>query len=167
MTSPNFAPWVQPIAERLRAGRGQIVEAARAVPDAQWSQPSPVERWTYQDVLSHLAAGDVFCQIVLTAVASGGELDLRPASAEREARTARILEERRSRTIDQLIAEVEAEGQETQELLARLTDSDEVVEVDTSRSTGAPMSLAEFLRVFPMHDREHLAHLRSAREAAR
>jgi uncharacterized protein (TIGR03083 family) len=167
VTSHTFARWVEPMALQLRDGRRQIVEVAQAIPPDAWGQSSPVEGWTYKDVVSHLAAGDVFCQIVLTAVASGGELDLRPASAEREARTARIVEERRSRTVDELIAEVESEGQETQELLARLTGSDEVVEVYTSRSTGAPMSLAEFLRVFPMHDREHLAHLRSAREAAR
>lgn len=167
MTSHMFARWVEPMALQLRDGRRQIVEVAQAIPPDAWGQSSPVEGWTYKDVVSHLAAGDVFHQIVISAVVDGGELDLRPVSGEREARTARILKERRGRTTHELIEEVESEGQETQNLLARLTDSHEVVEVYTSRSTGAPMSLAEFVRVFPMHDREHLAHLRSAREAVR
>ena len=167
MTSHNFARWVEPIALQLRDGRRQIVEVAQAIPPDAWGQSSPVEGWTYKDVLGHLAAGDVFHQIVISAVLDGGELDLRPVSGEREARTARILKERRGRPSHELIAEVEAEGQETRKLLARLTQPDELVEVYTSRTTGAPISLGEFLRLFPMHDREHLAHLRSVREAVR
>jgi len=159
VTSHTFPRWVEPIAEQLRDGRRQIVEGAQAIPPDAWGRSSPAPGWTYKDALSHLAAGDVFHQIVLSAVLDGGELDLRPVSAEREARTARILKEGRSRTIDELIAEVESEGQETQKLLARLTDSDELVEVCTSRSAGSPISLGEFLRAFPIHDREHLAHL--------
>ena len=160
-----FVPWVEPIALQLRGGRKQIVEVAQALPTDAWDESSPVEGWTYKDVLSHLSAGDVFHQIVTNAVLDGGELDLRPVSGEREARTTQILKERRGRTTHELIAEVEAEGQQTQELLARLTESDELVEVYTSRSTGAPMRLGDFLRVFPVHDQEHLAHLRTALEA--
>ena len=59
--------------------------------------------------------------------------------------------------MQELIAEVAAEGEETQELLGRLDEADE-----ERRQEDAPMSLGEYLRFFPTHDRDHLAQLRTA-----
>lgn len=70
---------------------------------------------------------------------------------------ARLLEDRAGRSVEELIAEVQAEGQETQELLARLTEEHEPL-----RREGAPMSLGDYLRGFPNHDRQHSAQLRTA-----
>ena len=82
--------------------------------------------------------------------------------AELDARNAGYREERLNVTVEQLIAEAQAEGEETQDLLAQLTDADE-----KRRQADAPMGLAEYLRMFPSHDQEHLAHLRTAQEATR
>ena len=56
-----------------------------------------------------------------------------------------------------VLAEVQAEGEETQELLARLTDDDE-----NRTQNDTPMSLGEYLRGFPNHDREHEVELATA-----
>lgn len=70
---------------------------------------------------------------------------------------ARLLEERATCSVEELVQEVRAEGEETQELLARLTEAHEPL-----RGRDAQMSLGEYLRGFPGHDREHLAELRAA-----
>jgi len=154
----TFASWVEPVVAQLRESRRQIVELARSIPAEAWSKPSPDEGWTHKDTLTHLATGDWVCQTVLRAAVANEPLDM-AAFADIDAGNARRLEERAGRTVEELIAEVEAEGAETQELLARLTEADE-----ERRQEDAPMSLGEYLRMFPQHDQGHLADLRTALE---
>jgi hypothetical protein len=157
MTFRSFVPWVEPIAAQLREGRSQIVEAARAVPVEAWARPSPSSGWTYRDLLVHLAVGDWVCQTVLRAVVANERLDVAATFGSVDAGNERLRQERTSRSVEELIAEVEAEGEETQGLLAELTDADE------SRSEeDAPMNLGQYLREFPGHDRAHLEELRTA-----
>ena len=54
MASRSFAPWVEPVAARLREGRAEIVELARSVPPEAWSRPSPNPGWRCKDLLAHL-----------------------------------------------------------------------------------------------------------------
>ena len=119
MTWRAFAPWVEPVAARLREGRAQIVELARSIPPEAWPRPSPNSGWTYRDLLVHLAVGDWVCQTVLRAVVANERLDVAATFASVDAGNERLRQERASRSIEELIAEVEAEGEETQELLAR------------------------------------------------
>ncbi len=155
MATRTFAPWVEPIAARLRDSRRDIVIVAHSVPDEVWDRPSPNEVWTYKDLLAHLATGDWVCQGVLRAVTNraGYFVD------EIDDGNARLLEERRRMSVSDLIAEVEAEGEETQELLAELKEEHE----ELTRE-GAPMSLGHYLQMFPGHDEQHLAQLRTALE---
>jgi hypothetical protein len=63
--------------------------------------------------------------------------------------------------VEELIAELEAEGEETQELLSQLGPGDENL-----RQDDIPMSLGEGLsNDAGGHDREHLAQLRMALES--
>ena len=166
MSSTEFAAWVQIIAAELREGRRQIVEVARAVPVDRWDRASSVDGWTYKDILSHLAAGDIFCQAVVSAVIGGGPVDLREFGSAREERTANILRQRRQRPISELLDEVKSEGLRTEALISRLTDEDEAVSVTISNSTGAATTLGAYLRAFPDHDKEHIAQLRTIAEVA-
>ncbi len=147
---------MEPIAAQLRESRRQIVELARATPAEAWSQPSPNPNWTYRDLLAHLAVGDWVCQTVLRAATSKEPLDM-AAFADVDSPNALLLEERVGRSVEELIAEVAQEAEETQELLANLTEDDEV-----RTQEDAPMSLGEYLGGFPEHDQQHLADLRSA-----
>jgi len=161
MAERTFAPWVEPIAAQLRQGRAEIVELAHTIPGDAWRRQSPLPGWTYKDVLGHLAVGDWVCQTVLRSVVEDRPFDM-GILAELDARNARYREERLNTTVERLIAEAEAEGEETQDLLAQLNDAEE-----KRQQADAPMGLAEYLRMFPSHDQEHLAHLGAAREAAR
>ena len=158
MTDRTFAPWVGPIAKPLREGRAQVIRAAHQMLPELWRTPSPLPGWSYQDVLAHLASSDTSgLHLVLRAVIAREPVDASLLS-EVDARNARNVEERRGRTVAELIAELEEAGEETQELLSRLTEDDQEL-----RQEDIPMSLGEGLGGDPGgHDREHLAQFRKA-----
>jgi uncharacterized protein (TIGR03083 family) len=157
MTTRTFAQWVVPSAEQLRQSRTEIARTARQLLPEHWSMPSPLEGWSYKDLLAHLATGDRVFQTVLRAVTAGEPLDIAKINLDYvNAGNGRLLEERKERPVEELIVEVEAEGEKTQELLAKLSDADE-----GRTQEGAPMSLAEGVRSFPGHDRDHLAQLKT------
>ena len=153
----TFAPWVAPIAAQIREGRGQVIRAAQQMLPEQWRMPSPLPGWSYQDVLAHLAVGDWVCQTVLRAATANERLDM-AAIADLDGTNERYRQERAGRSVEELLVEVEEEGEETQELLSRLTEDDKEL-----RQEDIPMSLGEGLARDPGgHDREHLAQLRQA-----
>jgi uncharacterized protein (TIGR03083 family) len=157
MTERTFALWVEPIAAKLRESRAQVADLARSIPAEAWSQPSPLPGWTYKDLLAHLAPSE-YLNTVLRAVLANELVDV-SIFAQVDARNAQQLEERRDRSVEELIAELEAGNSQTQELLSRLAEADE-----SRRQADIPMSLGEGLRGFLEHDPEHLAQLRTALE---
>ncbi len=162
MTAKTFAPWVEPIAAELAGNRAAIVETARSLGAEAWQRPSPLDGWAYRDLLTHLATGDWVCQHILRSVLANETLNVGQIIDMNwvDQGNAKLLQERRGRSVQELIAEVEAEGEETQELLTKLTD-----EHEGQTQEGAPMTLAAYLgAVFPGHDRDHLAQLRTALE---
>jgi hypothetical protein len=161
MSDHTFAPWVAPGAAELRETRAEVVSVARQLPLERWDQPSPLEGWAYRDLLAHLATGDWVFQTVLSAVTKDRDANLSFINPDFvNAGNAERVAGRRTRPIEDVIAEVAQEGEETQALLARLTPEDESYE-----RPGLPMTLVEGLRRFPGHDRDHVAQLRTALES--
>jgi uncharacterized protein (TIGR03083 family) len=156
MTARTFAPWVEPIAAQLRAGRSQIAETARNMPAEAWDRPSPNEGWSNKDLLAHLAFSDWALQSGLRTILDGQPLRV-SEFANVDDMNARGVRERRGRSIDDLAAEVETEADETQELLARLSDEQERLTPE-----DVPVTFGEYLRRYIGHDRAHLAELRGA-----
>ena len=156
MTERTFVAWVKPIAAELRETRAAIVEVARRAPAEAWSKPSPNDGWTCKDLLAHLATGDWVLQGVLGLV-TGGEGRLITGIEEVNEGNAARIEARRETPPAALADEVEAMGERTQELLAKLQESHESLKGD-----NVPMSLGDYLRGFPDHDRDHLNDLRTA-----
>ena len=157
MTTRTFAPWVEPIAAQLGESRAEIARTARRFLPDLWTMPSPLPGWTYKDLLAHLAVGDWVCQSILQAVVANKAADLSILNQLNE-RNEQYRRERAATSVEELIAELEAEGEETQELLSKLSDADE-----DRKQEGAPMSLGQYLKdAFPGHDRDHLDQLRTA-----
>jgi uncharacterized protein (TIGR03083 family) len=156
MTTRTFAAWVEPIAAELRASRAEIARTAQKLLPEHWTMPSPLPGWTYKDVLAHLAVGDWVCQSILGAVVANKPADL-SILGQLNDRNEQYRRERVERTVEDLITELAAESEETQELLSKLSDGDE-----GRKQEDAPMSLGEYLRIFPDHDRGHLGELRTA-----
>ena len=158
MTTRTFAPWVEPVATQLREGRSEIVRTARGLLPEHWSMPSALPGWTYRDLLAHLAGDTGKGSLeVMRAAADHRALDPRDFLEGADALNARDVEQRRDRSVDELIAEIEADGAQWQDLLSHLREGD-----GEMRWSGFPMSLGEYLRILVPHDREHLAQLKSA-----
>lgn len=162
MTTRTFVAWVEPIAAELREGRAQIADVARSAAADAWSQPTSYEGWTCRDVLAHLA-GDTGkgSSAAMRAAVTRRTPDPAPFAAGVDALNARDVEERKQRTMVDIIAEIEADGEEWQELLSQLTEADEEV-----RWAGFPWKLGGYLRILAQHDQDHLADLRTALEAS-
>jgi uncharacterized protein (TIGR03083 family) len=157
-TKLEFTPWVAPIAGRMARTRAAIIEVARGLPDEAWSRPSPNDGWTYHDLLAHLADDtEKNLHAAVRAVAAGRDID--PALWDDiDSRNARGVRDRRSRSIDELLAEIERDGEAMQELLTQIADEAEHRTQPEIRGT-----FGTFLRDgLAGHDAFHLAQLRTA-----
>ena len=162
MTARTFAAWVAPSAEQLREGRIEIARTARKLLPEHWSMLSPLEGWAYKDLLAHLASGDWVFQSMLRAVLGEGEpIALKPGF-DVNAGNAQRIDERKERSAEELIAEVESEGEATQELLARLPEDLDRGQVVGRMQDGTPVTLQQWVRGFPRHDTGHGAQLKTA-----
>jgi uncharacterized protein (TIGR03083 family) len=156
----TFARWVEPLARTLARDRADVIAFARSTPPDFWSRASAVDGWTNHDLLAHLAGGnDQLVQTLLRAIATGATLPPSELQPDTDAENARRIEARRSWSVDDLIAYLERDGADMQDLLSRLTDADGEL-----RPEGLGLSVGQFLRIVEheRHDYEHLAQLRSS-----
>ena len=165
MSHSGFAPWVEPIAQRDREAREELLRFARSIPDEPWSLQSPLDGWTCRDVLAHLA-GDTgkWFENILYSVLRDEPLDATRFGPEADINLLNTLDivTRRSHTVLELLAEIESDTRKHEEMLSSLTD-------DHEHQLLAPysISLGEFLTSREAgnrggHDREHLAHIQAA-----
>lgn len=164
MRTRTFARWVEPYAAQLRENRAQVIAFARSLPAEAWERPSPLPGWTYKDLLAHIGRGnDQLFQQLLRTVVAGKPIDTKMFAVDTDQANAQGVGERRDRTAEELIAELEEESEEIQELLSQLTDEHEHL-----RQDDPPFHFKGYLRFVvreESHDREHLAQLRTALEA--
>jgi uncharacterized protein (TIGR03083 family) len=153
-----FAPWVEPVARILAEDRRAVIEFVRSVRAESWDELSALEGWTRKDVLAHLAGGnDQMLQLVLRAVVAGERIDPAMLNPDTNAENARRVVERRSWTIDALVAELKRDDDEVQSLLSQLRSAHEPLKL-----AGSPLTLGQFLDIVrhERHDMEHLAQMR-------
>jgi uncharacterized protein (TIGR03083 family) len=163
MTERTFLPWVEPIAKQLREGRADVARTAQKLLPEHWTMPSPLEGWTYKDLLAHLASGDWVFQWMLRGALGRDQFDLveRGFDYVNEGNKQRILE-RRNRSVEELIAEVRSEGEATQALLAELTGDIDVKKEIGKRPSGEPITTELWIQGFPAHDKTHGDQLKTA-----
>lgn len=163
MTARTFVSWVQQPAEQLRLSRAEVARTARQLLPEHWLLPSPLEGWTYKDLLAHLATGDWFFQTMLREVLGIEKgMPLEQATSFVDEGNARQLAERKKTSVEELIDEAEVEGEDTQELLSRITDTIDQTAVIWHRPNGDPVTLEQWATGFPNHDKIHLAQLKTA-----
>jgi hypothetical protein len=155
MATRTYASWVEPIAREFRDARGAVIDFARSAPEGYWAQPAADEDWRNKDLLAHLAAGtDKQLQKLLRAVVARQRVD--PSwfgSGERQ--NAQDIAARRDWPVEKIIDELIADGDEVDELLSQLKD-----EHEGGRQKEFDQTLADALRIFPPHERDHLEELR-------
>jgi Mycothiol maleylpyruvate isomerase N-terminal domain len=158
MPERTFVEWVEPIAATLAEDRRQVIAFARSASAEIWAQSSDVDGWSYKDILAHLAGGnDLMLQRLLRSVVAHEPLDPSLPHLDTDVENARGVEARRDWPLEALIAELERDGDEVQDLLARLTTDDEHLHPDAfSISVGRFLQIVEEER----HDLLHLEQLR-------
>jgi hypothetical protein len=147
----------------MREGRFEVRRTAEKFLPEMWTMPSPLEGWTYKDLLAHLASGEWVFQTMLRQTL-GIEKTL-PAQATLEFvndGNAQRLSERKDTSVEQLIDEIATAGETTQELLSKLTDEIAPSTVAWHRPNGEPVSLEQWISGFPQHDVSHGAQLKTA-----
>lgn len=155
----TFVSWVEPLAKRFREDKDEVVRFAREAPAQAWDKPSAIDGWSCKDLLAHLASNDDI-RYILHSVIEKTPLDASRLVIGGAAQlNADNVAERRGRSVEELIAELEAHEEETQELLAELTGED-----GERRQGDLPMSLGEGLASDALlgHYQEHLAQMRKA-----
>jgi hypothetical protein len=159
MSEHTIATWVAPTAAVLEADRIEVLAFARSAPVGLWDQPCVLDGWTYKDILAHLAGGnDLLLQKLLRSVVAREAVDPALFQLDTDGENARGVEERREWPLDRLIAELERDHAEVQQLLSRLTDEDRGL-----RWSGFSLSLGDLLHVIEeeRHDFIHLEQMRA------
>ena len=163
MTTRTFLPWVDGPAKQLRESRIEVRRTAEKFLPDLWTMPSPLEGWTYKDLLAHLASGEWVFQTMLRDVL-GIEKKL-PEQASMDyvnEGNAERLAARQDTSVEELIAEVATAGETTQELLSQLTEAIDPTMVVWRRPNGDPVTLEQWISGFPQHDVTHGAQLKTA-----
>jgi uncharacterized protein (TIGR03083 family) len=157
---------VEPIAATDRKVRADLREFVQSLTAEDWQRPSTFPGWTCRDVLAHLAGdSEKMFAYILSSVIDGKPLDSARVGPEApvDDANARDVEARRGRSVDELLAEIEAEGENRQDLYAQLTDAHRNL-----RQAEYPITFGEYVSGNPGgHVREHLAQLRVALDGAR
>ena len=163
MTTRTFLPWVEGPAKQMRESRIEVRRTAEKLLPELWTMPSPLEGWTYKDLLAHLASGEWVVQMMLRTVL-GIEKEL-PEQASLEFvndGNAERLAARKDTSIEELIAEITSTGEATQDLLSKLTENTQPSLAVWHRPNGDPVTLEQWLTGFPQHDVTHGAQLKTA-----
>jgi hypothetical protein len=74
---------------------------------------------------------------------------------------AQRIAERKERSAEELIAEVESEGEATQDLLARLPEALDLGQIVGRMRNGTPVTVQMWMQGFPRHDADHGAQLKT------
>jgi hypothetical protein len=147
----------------MRESRIEVRRTAEKFLPDLWTMPSPLEGWTYKDLLAHLASGEWVFQTMLRNV-----LGIEKSLPEQATMTyvddgnATRLAERKDASIDELIAEITETGETTQDLLSKLTDDSGASTVVWRRPNGDPVTLEQWISGFPQHDVTHGDQLKTA-----
>jgi len=154
----TYASWVEPIAAKDRESRDELFAFVRRLTVEDWMRPSPMDGWTLKDLLAHLAGGTgKNFQTILEAVVGRQQVD--PAVLDDpDERNRRDVEDRRDKSVGELLSEIKGEGEAIDLLLARLIEEDKDL-----RQDSIPVSLGEGLSQDPGgHYRTHLEDFKEA-----
>jgi uncharacterized damage-inducible protein DinB len=148
----SYPQWAEPSAKALEQSRQNIDQIAGEISDDAWGKDSGYSGWSIKDHLSHLAGSHEGVQEVLQNVLDGNDPDF-----SRFLNLDAINEETRQKFLSAPVPELRANFKEasgrTLELIGKLDDSHGEVKF-------GPMTMAQALQGFSMHDLEHLEQLK-------
>lgn len=141
----------------------ELEALAAALSPEQWAALTENPGWSCHDLLAHLATGDWVMQRLVRDALAGRDLswwwhgiDLDGGNAERVAAG-------RSRTADELLADLRAQQTDSLALWELLEERH--LQTIMPHWRGGFWTVREYLQGFPEHDRYHIGQLRAAAEA--
>lgn len=159
----------QHVIARLAEEREAFVAWVRTVPEEQWANVAHGGMWRARDYVAHLASIDPLLVAIVRGFQSGS--DTARDSAGRtfsidEWNDERILE-RRDRTTEELLAELEAHRPALNDAIAEFTDEqlDQTFHFGGDKSRAPrDVKVGDFLRGLVYHDRWHMEDAKRALE---
>lgn len=150
-------PAIEAAIDRLHVADRDLLRAVDSVADDAWDRPSPDARWTYRDVLAHVASNELRVHARLGSVfGEADEAELK-AINDIDGWNQREVEERRSRSVRELVDELEAHRQETLRLLGRFRPGH--LSTPITLADGSTCNALEYIDMFTRHISAHAAQL--------
>jgi hypothetical protein len=147
-------------------GRDGLLRVIYSVADDAWDEPAAENpEWTNRDMLAHLAANDLRAHVRFHAVLrEGDEAEVEAVNRTDEWNQARV-DERRGRTVRQLIDELVNNRDQTMALLSRMKP--EHLSQTLTLSRDRAVTIPTYLPMFREHEAIHAGHLVPASRARR
>ncbi len=160
-----FLPEIEEKFRLMFRCREGLLRAVYSVADDTWDEESALPGWTYKNILAHLASNDIRHHIrlrVLLGEADRAQLD---ALEDVDGWNQRALEERRDRSVRELIDEMAAHRYELLLILSRLRPEDLFAVV--TLPDGSAWSPPDYIEMFSGHEARHAGQLVAGSRARR
>jgi len=166
---PQKLSFLAEIEEKMRLmvrTQDGLIRAAYSAADDAWDEESSAcPGWTYHDILAHIASNERRLQIRLrSAMGEAPEAELASLN-DVDAWNREAVEERKGRSIRELVDELAAGRQGTIQVLSRVQEQHLRGEVTLARGQSVP--LLEFIERFSAHTSRHAGQLVPASRARR
>jgi len=156
-------PAIEAAIDDLRVAHRELFRAVDSVADEAWDEPSPDPDWTYRDVLAHVASNELRVHARLRSVfGQADEAELK-AINDIDGWNQRAVEERRGRSVPELLDELAAHRQETLRLLSDFRPKH--LSTPITLADGSTCNVLEYIDMFTRHESEHAAQLAAARRS--
>ncbi|MBA4179317.1 MAG: hypothetical protein C0506_01900 [Anaerolinea sp.] len=156
-----MTPEVEAILNELDGHRVQFAALCRGLTSGQLGRPVPNSSWIVKDYISHLATIDGPVGGMFRTLHDGGETGIRGADGERwnvDSWNESRVQERRGKTVDELLEEAARARTILRGHLARLTSDDLAKTIKFAGDARRPASeipLLQYLRGWCKHDVMH------------
>ena len=161
----TFLPQIEEKFRLMHRYREGLLRAVYSVADDAWDEESPCPGWTSRDVLAHVASNELRVHARLRALL--GE----PHEAELEALrdeagwNQAAVQERRGRSVRQLVDELAANRHQTLRLLSRLQPQH--LSAPIALADGSTCNVLPYIDMFTGHESGHASNLVPASRARR
>ena len=163
----TFLPEIEATFRALSRYREGFLRAVYSLAEDAWDEAGPDPGWTYRDALAHVASNGLRIQTRLRALL--GQRDEAELEALREGDghswNQRAVEERRGRSVSELVDELAAGRHETLRLLSRIRP--EHLSAPIVMSDGSTANVLEYIDMFSGHEAGHAAQFIPASRARR
>jgi uncharacterized protein (TIGR03083 family) len=158
-------PVVEAAMDDLQLAHRELLRVVDSLSDNAWQEPGPDPGWTHRDILAHVASNDIRVHARLHALLGEPDEARLRAVNDLDGWNQRMVEERRDRSVHQLIDEFAANRHETLRLLSRVRP--EHLSTPITMTDGSTCNLLEYIAMITEHEAEHAGHLDPASKTRR